>query len=144
VARVRFARLPLESRPTPPAARTDDRLAALAGLAAWAVALVVVLARRGSLVADDRGWWVWACVAGLVLGVVGLVHLQRREIKHRTAARRQRRAAAVPVPARAVTPILTSAQAAEAAARPATPPTTQMPVVAPPHGAGAPEQDGPR
>ena len=135
---MRFARLPLESRPTPPAARTDDRLAALAGLAAWAVALVVVLAQRGSLVADDRGWWVWACVAGLALGVIGLVHLQRREIKHRTAVRRERRALAAP--ARAVTPVLTAAEAA----RPSTPPTTQMPVVAPPHGAGTPEQDGPR
>ncbi|MEJ5912899.1 DUF2530 domain-containing protein [Pseudokineococcus sp. 1T1Z-3] len=90
---MRFARLPMESRPTPPAPRTDDRRAALAGLGVWSVATVVVLLQRGSLAADDRGWWVWACVAGLVLGLVGLVHLQRREIARRTAERRARREA---------------------------------------------------
>lgn len=99
---MRFARLPLEERPTPPAPRTDDRVAALAGSAVWAVSLVVVLVERDDLVADDRGWWVWCAVAGLALGLVGLLHLQRREIKHRTAlrrARREARAAARQVPA---------------------------------------------
>ncbi|GAA2027875.1 DUF2530 domain-containing protein [Pseudokineococcus marinus] len=83
----------MEERPTPPAPRTDDRVAALAGSAVWAVSLVVVLVQREALLADDRGWWVWCCVAGLALGLVGLLHLQRREIKHRTAVRRARREA---------------------------------------------------
>ncbi|WP_299039733.1 DUF2530 domain-containing protein [uncultured Pseudokineococcus sp.] len=90
---MKFAGLPMEERPTPPAPRTDDRLAALAGTLVWAVSLVVVLVERDSLVADDRGWWVWCCVAGVLLGLVGLVHLQRREIRYRTARRRERRTA---------------------------------------------------
>jgi len=97
----------MEERPTPPAPRTDDRLAALAGTAVWALSLVVVLLDRDSLLADDRGWWVWCCVAGVVLGVVGLLHLQRREVAHRTAVRRARRAeraAALGAPAREVAP----------------------------------------
>ncbi|MEJ5946226.1 DUF2530 domain-containing protein [Pseudokineococcus basanitobsidens] len=90
---MRFTHLPRQTRPTPPAPRTDDRRAALAGLAVWVVSLVVVLAQRGPLVADDRGWWVWCCVAGTALGLVGLVHLQRREVRRRTADRRARRTA---------------------------------------------------
>jgi hypothetical protein len=37
----------------------------------WAIALVVLLALRGALHADVR-WWVWTCVAGLVMGLFGL------------------------------------------------------------------------
>jgi len=88
----------MEERPTPPAPRTDDRLAALAGTVVWVLSLAVVLVERDSLVADDRGWWVWCCVAGAVLGLVGLLHLQRREIAHRTAVRRERRAARAGLP----------------------------------------------
>jgi hypothetical protein len=39
--------------------------------AAWAVALVVVLAARDALPAGS-GWWVWTCVTGLVMGLFGL------------------------------------------------------------------------
>ncbi|WP_298801922.1 DUF2530 domain-containing protein [uncultured Pseudokineococcus sp.] len=115
---MRFARLPMEERPTPPAPRTDDRVAALAGSAVWAVSLVVVLVQRDALLADDRGWWVWCCVAGLALGLVGLLHLQRREIKHRTAvrrARREARAAAREVPAGPARPSTTAAPASSPA-----------------------------
>jgi len=39
--------------------------------AAWAVALVVVLIARDALPGGSR-WWVWTCVAGLVMGLFGL------------------------------------------------------------------------
>lgn len=53
----------------------SDRVV-LAGMALWTVALVVVLAVP-SLRSGDRGWWPWACVAGLVLGALGWVYLRR-------------------------------------------------------------------
>lgn len=48
----------------------------LVGLAAWVVALVVVLVVP-ALHSGDRSWWPWACVSGLVLGLVGLAYLLR-------------------------------------------------------------------
>jgi uncharacterized membrane protein len=56
--------------------------------AAWAVALVVVLAARDALPAGSR-WWLWTCVAGLVMGLFGLWYvpvLKRGRV--RAAARR--------------------------------------------------------
>jgi ABC-type nickel/cobalt efflux system permease component RcnA len=48
----------------------------------WALALVVVLAIRSVLHTDVR-WWVWTCVAGLVMGLFGLWYVpflkRRRE-----------------------------------------------------------------
>jgi hypothetical protein len=49
----------------------------------WAIALVVLLALRGALHADVR-WWVWTCVAGLVMGLFGLWYvpfLKRRRAR---------------------------------------------------------------
>lgn len=61
----------------------------IAGIVAWAVALVLVLIFRSDLKADDRGWWLWVTVAGLVLGVLGLVYCRRRwaaiQAGHRSA-----------------------------------------------------------
>ena len=38
---------------------------------AWAVALVVLLIVRDSIPAGSR-WWLWTCVAGLVMGLFGM------------------------------------------------------------------------
>lgn len=46
------------------------------GLALWAVALVATLVIP-ALHEGDRSWWPWACVAGLVLGTVGLLYVRR-------------------------------------------------------------------
>lgn len=48
------------------------------GVVAWAAALVVLLALRGRLVAHDAEWWIWVCVAGLGLGLVGWDHCARK------------------------------------------------------------------
>lgn len=60
---------------------TNDRTAVAVGSAVWAVLLVVALLVRDDLVAQDRGWWVATCASGLVLGLVGLAHLQWRAVK---------------------------------------------------------------
>jgi len=56
--------------------------------AAWAVALVVVLAARDALPAGS-GWWVWTCVTGLVMGLFGLWYVPvLKRGRARAAARR--------------------------------------------------------
>lgn len=56
--------------------QVDSVRIVLAGLVGWAVALVVVLVVP-ALHTGDRSWWPWACVTGLVLGLVGLAYLLR-------------------------------------------------------------------
>ena len=57
--------------PPPPPKEADDRLVTAVIAAAWAVALVVLLIVRDSIPAGSR-WWLWTCVAGLVMGLFGL------------------------------------------------------------------------
>ncbi|MBK4348197.1 DUF2530 domain-containing protein [Lacisediminihabitans changchengi] len=66
-----------ERRADPEPLETDDRKAVLVGLAAWLVAFVVLLVVFGGTMIDSgRGWLLWCCVAGLVIGVIGLVYTQ--------------------------------------------------------------------
>lgn len=69
---------PEDRRPDPPPLDTDDRRAVAVGIAVWLVLLVLSVALHDRLVAAGRGWWLSVCVAAVLLGVVGLVHLQRR------------------------------------------------------------------
>lgn len=48
----------------------------LAGIALWAVALVVTLLVP-SLHSGDRSWWPWTCVAGIGLGLLGYLYVRR-------------------------------------------------------------------
>lgn len=48
------------------------------GTAVWLVALVALLPFRSQLEADDRSWWIWVCVAGFGLGLVGWDHCRRK------------------------------------------------------------------
>ncbi len=54
--------------------RTNDVRIAAAGTVAWTVALVVLLIV--DLPSDDR-WWLWVCVAGIVIGVFGMWYIPR-------------------------------------------------------------------
>ncbi|QXJ24114.1 DUF2530 domain-containing protein [Actinomadura graeca] len=60
--------------PDPPPMRTDDVRIAAAGTAAWAVALVVLLIV--GLPSGER-WWLWVCVAGIVIGLFGMWYIPR-------------------------------------------------------------------
>lgn len=51
------------------------------GTGLWAVALVATLVFRSDLEQDGREWWVWACVAGVVLGLIGIVITTRRRAR---------------------------------------------------------------
>ena len=57
--------------------------------AAWAVALVVLLALWEQIPAGQR-WWIWTCAAGLAMGLFGLWYVPRmKRARARAAARRQ-------------------------------------------------------
>jgi hypothetical protein len=61
---------------------------ALAGLALWAVAgLVLLLFFRGWLAAQGHTNWLWICLAGFLVGLPGLAVMLRHD-----ANRRRRRA----------------------------------------------------
>lgn len=65
-----------------------DGVAAVAlGTAAWAVAgLVLVLFFRPELAADGNSWWLWVCLVGFGLGLIGLPYVIRRRAVYRQHA----------------------------------------------------------
>ena len=60
------------------------------GTGLWAVALVVTLLMREQLSDDGHEWWIWTCVAGLLLGLVGVVITTRRRARLERQSRTQR------------------------------------------------------
>jgi hypothetical protein len=80
---VRLYLRPEERRPDPEPLRTDDRKAVLVGIGVWALLLAGCLVGRDDLVAAGRGWWLWSCVCGVGLGLVGLAYLHRRAVRRR-------------------------------------------------------------
>ena len=69
----------------PTAAPLDvDGVGAVAiGTALWAVALVVLVLFRDKLAETDSQWWITVAVAGVVLGVLGLLYTTRRRAVYR-------------------------------------------------------------
>jgi hypothetical protein len=75
--------------PSPPALEANDRLVTIAGTAAWAVALVVLLVLRDRIPAGQR-WWIWTCATGVVMGLFALWFVPRvKRGRARSAERRK-------------------------------------------------------
>ena len=66
-----------ERRPDPPPLETDDVKIIAAGTAVWAIAFVVLLVLKAAGT-DIRGWWLWMCASGALLGLVGVRYCARR------------------------------------------------------------------
>ncbi|MPZ62870.1 MAG: DUF2530 domain-containing protein [Propionibacteriales bacterium] len=59
------------------------------GTAAWMVAFLALLPFYGTLVDTGRSWWLWTCVAGFGLGLLGLEYCRRRRNYLRTQPERK-------------------------------------------------------
>ncbi|HET7901381.1 MAG TPA: DUF2530 domain-containing protein [Candidatus Nanopelagicales bacterium] len=64
----------------------DGVRAVATGTVVWTVLLVLCLLLRDQLASAGRGWWTGVCLAGALLGAVGLVFVRWR--RDRIAARR--------------------------------------------------------
>ena len=77
--------------PAPPPLEANDQLVTAVFTAGWAVALVVLLILRDQIPTGER-WWIWTCVAGLVMGLFALWYVPRmKRARARSAARRRAR-----------------------------------------------------
>lgn len=59
------------------------------GTILWGVATVALLPFLGTLEQEGRTWWVWASLAGLGLGLIGIEYCRRRRnaLAHRPGRR---------------------------------------------------------
>lgn len=64
--------------PAPKPVDVDGVRTVLVGTVLWAVALVVCLFQRDALVAAGNEWWLWTCLAGVGLGLLGYSYARRR------------------------------------------------------------------
>ena len=69
--------MPLAQRPDPAPLETDDVKIVAGGTVAWVVALVVLLVLKATG-AEVHGWWLVMCLAGALLGLVGIRYCRRR------------------------------------------------------------------
>ena len=56
---------------------------AIAGIAAWALATLLVLPFQRELEDRGHGMWLWICVAGILWGMVGLAVMLRHDANRR-------------------------------------------------------------
>lgn len=54
------------------------------GAILWLVGFVLLLPFYDSLRESDRTWWLWTCLAGFGLGLIGLDYCRRRRNRRRT------------------------------------------------------------
>lgn len=69
---------------TPPPAAINARRIVLVGTALWFVAFVVLLPFYGWLGRHDHRIWLWTCLAGWVLGLLGFSLMLRHRRQGRT------------------------------------------------------------
>ena len=73
-------------RPEPPSPLDPDGVVAVVvGTVVWLVALVLALVFHDRLSDHGHGWWIWVCVAGAALGLIGIPYMRR----YQKAVRRQ-------------------------------------------------------
>ena len=75
---------PPNARPTPPPLEADVVRITIIGTALWFAGFLVLLPLRGRLADGGHETWLWTCLAGGVLGLIGLL----LAVRARSAARR--------------------------------------------------------
>ena len=50
----------------------------LVGSLAWLAGFLALLPFYGALADEGRGWWLWTCLAGFLLGLCGYAYCRRR------------------------------------------------------------------
>lgn len=75
-----------EKRPLvqPPAVRMNTRRIVAVGTALWFVGFVVLLPFYGSLGRHHHRVWLWTCLAGWILGLIGSFLVRRHRAEGRT------------------------------------------------------------
>ena len=68
----------------PPAVQMNTRRIVLAGTALWFAGFVVLLPFYGWLGRHDHRVWLWTCLAGWVLGLIGWSIMRRHRSQGRT------------------------------------------------------------
>lgn len=56
------------------------------GTLLWGIALLLLVPFHSRLQAGGHGWWLWTCLAGFGLGLVGWDHCRRRRNARRARA----------------------------------------------------------
>ncbi|TQS43232.1 DUF2530 domain-containing protein [Cryptosporangium phraense] len=75
------------SRPTPQPLDVDAVSVVTIGTVLWGVgSLVLATVARGWLERHDDTWWIWTCVAGFLLGLVGTWFVRHRRSRLARAA----------------------------------------------------------
>ena len=60
------------------------------GIGCWTAAFLIMLPFRKTLIDDGHGWWLYTCLAGAGLGMVGLPMVGRRKTVMRRETERGR------------------------------------------------------
>jgi hypothetical protein len=69
------------ARPTPEPLDVDAVKVVTAGTVLWALAGLALLPFHERLAAGGHTWWLWTCLAGAGLGVLGVVYCRRRRAR---------------------------------------------------------------
>jgi hypothetical protein len=67
-----------DDQPTSKPVDVDGVRTVLVGTVLWAIAFVVLLVLRSDLADSGREWWLWTCLAGVGLGLIGYEYTRRR------------------------------------------------------------------
>jgi len=67
--------------PFAPALDLDAVRTVRIGTALWALAFIILLPFNQRLADAGHSWWLWTCVAGVVLGLMGVAHTTRRRTR---------------------------------------------------------------
>jgi hypothetical protein len=65
-------------QPTVSPVDVDGIKAVAVGTVAWSIAFVVLALFKDRLDDANRGWWLWTCLAGVGLGLLGLEYCRKR------------------------------------------------------------------